>query len=72
MPLEDLWLGYDAGDLSALRGMPLKKLKLHDCPAQTDFSPLAESKELTSLTLPAGATNLEFLRALPKLERIGY
>ena len=72
MPLEDLWLGFDAGDLSVLRGMPLKKLKLHDCPAQTDFSPLAESKELTSLTLPAGAGNLEFLRAFPKLERIGY
>ena len=72
MALENLWLGYYSGDLSALRGMPLEQLKLHDCAAQTDFSPLASARELASLTLPVGAKNIEFLRAFPKLERIAF
>ncbi len=72
MPLEDLWLGFGKFDLSVLRGMPLKKLKCHDCSAKTDVSPLADLSELTSLTVPAGAQKLETLRSLRKLERIGY
>ncbi len=71
MPLEELSLGK-VSDLSILRGMPLRSLRLHECPEETDLSPLAESKELTSLTLPAGAKRLEVLRTLPKLSRIGF
>ncbi len=72
MPLTDLHLGEYTGELSVLKGMPLQSLKLHACDARTDFSPLAGAKELTALTLPAGVSNIDFLRALPKLERIGF
>jgi hypothetical protein len=33
---------------------------------------LAECKELKDVTLPPDAKNIEVLRALPKLERIGF
>ncbi len=73
MPLETLQLQKTkVTDLSALRGMPLTDLRLHDCTDLTDLSPLAEAKELTSLTLPAGAQNIDFLRAFPRLERISF
>ena len=59
-------------DLSVLRGMPLTSLRLDDCPAGIDLSPLAENKTLIYLTLPPGAKNIVRLRALPKLERISF
>jgi hypothetical protein len=52
--------------------MPLEELKLHGCPKLTDLSPLADARELTHLTIPTDAKNLEFLPALPKLERLSY
>ena len=73
MPLQTLNLGETkVADLSALRGMPLHTLRLHDCTELTDLSPLAEARELTTLTLPPNAKNIEFLRAFPKLERLSY
>jgi hypothetical protein len=64
--------GTPVTDLSALDGMPLTSLRLHDCGAVTDVSPLAACKELNNVTLPPNPTNIESLRALPKLERISF
>ena len=73
MPLIELSLARTkVADLSALRGMPLNVLWLSDCPDLTDLSPLADCKELRSVTLPSGAKNFEFLRTFPKIERLGY
>jgi Leucine-rich repeat (LRR) protein len=73
MPLENLTVsGTKVADISALRGMPLKSLRLHDCTELTDLSPLAECVELRDVTLPPNAKNIEFLRTLPNLERIGF
>ncbi len=71
MPLEQIIVSK-VSDLAVLRGMPLRSLRLHQCPKATDFSPLAELKELTSLTLPADASGIDFLRTFPKLARIGF
>ncbi len=64
--------GAPISDISVLRGMPLTEVKLHGCRMLTDLSPLAESRELIHLTIPTSAKNFEFLRALPKLERLSY
>ena len=64
--------GAPIADISVLRGMPLKDVRFHGCPNLTDLSPLAEARELTDLTIPPNARNFEFLRALPKLERLSY
>lgn len=62
----------DVKDLSPIRGMPFTSLRLHGCKHLTDFSPLADARDLTEITLPAGAKNIEFLRAFPKLKRISF
>jgi Leucine-rich repeat (LRR) protein len=73
MPLVDLSAsGTQVTNLSALAGMPLTSLRLHDCSALTDVSPLAACKELNNVTLPRNATNIECLRTLPKLERLSF
>jgi len=73
MPLVSLVLrGTRVTDLSALRGMPLTSLLLLGSRELTDLSPLEDCKALTTLTLPPNAKNIEFLRTLPKLERISF
>jgi serine/threonine protein kinase/Leucine-rich repeat (LRR) protein len=73
MPLEDLSAsGTPVTNLFALAGMPLISLRLHDCGALTDVSPLATCPELHNVTLPPKATNLAPLRTLPKLERLSF
>jgi eukaryotic-like serine/threonine-protein kinase len=73
MPLHSLHLGGSkVKDLSVLRGMPLTYLRLHTCSELIDVSPLADCKALQSLTLSPNATNIESLRTLPQLERIGF
>jgi len=57
---------------SVLRQMPLTTVKLNGCTGITDLSPLADREELRIVTLPPNAKNFEFLRAFPKLERIGF
>lgn len=52
--------------------MPLKQLYLHDCPALTDLSPLADCAALEQLTIPKQCRDIEFLRRLPRLERLSY
>ena len=72
MPIKDLQLSNTkVADLSPLQGMPLDRLRLGGTPV-TDLSPLAEAKGLTTLTLPPNANNIGFLRAFPKLERLGF
>jgi serine/threonine protein kinase/Leucine-rich repeat (LRR) protein len=64
--------GTKVTDLSTLRGMPLTALHLCSCLELTDLTPIAECRELKTITLPPKAKDLEFLRALPKLERISF
>lgn len=73
MKLESLSLrGTKVTDLSPLRGLLLKALWLSNCKEITDLSPLADCQELTAITLPPKAKDLEFFRKLPKLERISF
>jgi Leucine-rich repeat (LRR) protein len=73
MALDDLNLsGTPVSDLSALRGMTLTSLHLSRCDELTDLSPLADCQGLQSVGLPPNAKDLEFLRTLPKLERISF
>jgi Leucine-rich repeat (LRR) protein len=59
-------------DLSVLRGMPLTSLFMTNNRELKDLSPLEDCKALTTMTLPPGAKNIEFLRAFPKMERISF
>jgi hypothetical protein len=52
--------------------MSLTSLRLHDCTALTDLSPLLDCKGLSDLTIPKNAHEIEMLRRLPKLERLGF
>ena len=73
MRLETLQIiGTNVKDLTVLRGMPLTSVRLLNCKVITDLSPLADCKELQNIQLPPNATNIEFLRAFPKLTRIGF
>ncbi len=72
MPLERMFLtGTKIRDLSPLAGSPLKSLYLGRCENVTDVAPLAELPNLENLVLPPKATNVEMLRNLPKLRRLG-
>jgi hypothetical protein len=59
-------------DISVVRGMPLTSVRLTGCKRLMDVSPLRDATELIELTLPPGAKEIEFLRALPKLAFIGF
>ncbi len=73
LPLAHLVLrGTKVTDLSALRGMSLTELYLCYCQQLTDLSPLADCRELRAITLPPKPADIEFLRKLPKLERISF
>jgi len=67
--------GTDVSDISVVRGMPLTRIRLHGCKQLTDISPLADAKDLTQLTLPPNAKDIEFLRDrrnFPRLERLSF
>jgi serine/threonine protein kinase/Leucine-rich repeat (LRR) protein len=73
MPLERVDFGHTTvADISALRGMPLVEAKFSNCTSLTDVSPLAESMNLQTVTLPPNAKNFEFLRDFPKLQRLSF
>ncbi|MFO0849911.1 MAG: protein kinase [Gemmataceae bacterium] len=73
MRLEHLNLSStEVADLSVLRGMPLVILRLTGCKRLEDVSALKEITTLTDLTLPPQAKNVELLRKLPNLVRVGY
>ncbi|MEN9574548.1 MAG: Serine/threonine-protein kinase PknB [Verrucomicrobiota bacterium] len=58
--------------LAPLKAAPLRHLQLEGCTNVTDFSFLAECKQLEAITLPVGAKNLDALKQLPRLRQIGY
>ncbi len=80
MPLEELRLSNTSvRDITALKGMPLRRLNLARCANIRDLTPLAECEELRDLVLPPNvgeiypaSSGIEFLRRLPNLERISY
>ncbi len=73
MPLEHLNVhSTNVRDISALRGLPLTNLRLNSCDQLEDVSALREIKTLKELTLPLAATDFEFLRTLPNLERLSF
>jgi len=59
-------------DLEPLRGAPLKGIVLAGCWNLTDLTPLCDCKELETIILPSQPVNLDCLRTLPKLTRIGH
>jgi eukaryotic-like serine/threonine-protein kinase len=73
MPLESLSIaGTQVADLSPLRGIPLKNLRMTGCTNIADLSPLSGMARLETVILPPNATNVEVLRGLTSLKRIGF
>ena len=73
LPLRELNLNFTpVTDLAPLRDLPLSRLNLTNCKQVIDLSPLADCQELTALVLPPNAVDIEFLRTLPKLERLSF
>ena len=73
LPLTTLVLANTSvTDLSALDGMPLRELWLYGCDALRSVRPLVHCVELELLTVPSQCHDIELLRRLPKLQRIGY
>lgn len=73
MPLDHLNIhSTNVCDISALRGLPLTNLRLGSCDQLKDVSTLQELRTLKELTLPLTATDFEFLRTLPNLERLSF
>ena len=69
------WLnlsGTPVSDLTPLQGTPLGCLLLDQCPNLQDLTPLAECKALDTLTIPEHVKNIEFLRRLPAIKKLGY
>ncbi|HTV39805.1 MAG TPA: protein kinase [Candidatus Sulfotelmatobacter sp.] len=64
--------GTPVSDLSPLRGMPLIDLRMSGCANIIDLSPLAGMETLRSLELPPNVTNIDLLRGLTNLTRIGF
>ena len=72
MLLTDLRLyGTAVTDLSPLRGMPLEELYFDGTPVK-DLRPLLEMPKLRQVMVPRAATNIEVLRPLKNIERIGW
>ena len=72
MPLERIFLtATKVSDLSPLAGLPIKSLYLGNCRNVTDLAPLAGIPTLENLIVPPQAANIEMLRKLPKLQRLG-
>jgi hypothetical protein len=64
--------GTRVSDLTPLRHLPLRELKMTDCAAITNIQPLAGISTLTSVILPPNATGLDALRALTNLTHLGF
>ena len=58
--------------IEALRGKQLQSAYLSGCQALTDISPLKDCPTLRLVTLPPRANNIEFLRAMPRLQKLSY
>ena len=77
-PLKDLPLkllnltSTKVRSLSPVSAMHLATLRLIGCTEITDLSPLAGCKDLQNVGLPPNAKNIDILRTLPNLGRIGF
>ncbi len=73
MKLVSLNLAHTSiASLDCIKGAPLRSLQLEGCTNVIDLSALAECKQLEVITLPIGAKNLEALKQLTRLRRMGY
>lgn len=59
-------------DLEPLRDMPLKILLLDGCACLKDIAPLESCRDLEQIILPRTVKNLQILRSLPKLRKLGH
>lgn len=59
-------------DISVLRGMPLRAIYIDGASPDLDLSPIADCDTLELACIPKGAKNIEMLRRLPNIKRIGY
>ena len=64
--------GSPLTSVAALRGKNLGEVRLRDCTALTDLSPLQDCTGPTRLTLPLQTRDIEFLRTKPGLLRLSY
>jgi serine/threonine protein kinase/Leucine-rich repeat (LRR) protein len=71
--LKRLYASYtEVADLTPLRDLPLEHLFLEQCHRATNVLQLAGITTLKEIILPSGARNIDALRSLPNLERIGF
>ena len=64
--------GTPLTSIEALRGKNLEQVRLHDCAALTDISPLKDCIGPQELTLPPQARDIEFLRNKPGLLKLSF
>ena len=73
MPIKVLGLRRtQVKDLSPLRGLPIEQLALDECENLQDLTPLADCQRLESLSIPASAHNIDFLRRLSNLRHLAF
>jgi serine/threonine protein kinase/Leucine-rich repeat (LRR) protein len=74
MPIERLYLNNCSRltDLSPLTELPLRELYLDGCQNLTNVAALAEMPTLEKVTVPVHVRNVEALRKLPNLKRVGF
>jgi serine/threonine protein kinase/Leucine-rich repeat (LRR) protein len=73
MPIQKLNMqAIKIKDIAVVRNMPLRTIRLENCNGLTDLSPLHGMKTLEEATLPPGARDIEFLRTLPRMRRLGF
>lgn len=71
MPLEKPnFEGTKVADIAVLSGVPLRELQLEDTKVR-DMAMLTEFTALETLVFPSDAINVDALRHLPNLKRIG-
>jgi serine/threonine protein kinase/DNA-directed RNA polymerase subunit RPC12/RpoP len=72
MPLKSLIMDSTLVDnLAPLENMRLTKLIMDGCPKIKDVKLVSSLKELECLTIPSEARNIDSLRGLPKLQKLG-
>ena len=72
MPLEELILDKSTvSDIGALRDHPTLRILALNGTRVRDLTPLANCRALEALAIPVGCKDIEFLRRLPALQRLG-
>ena len=73
MPLKVLFLnGTKVNNVNPLKEMPLKTLRLDNSPGVQNLAPLWDCQLLETLSIPFPSPNIESLRQMPNLKRLGY